>query len=763
LSVTELLDNLLSDDRYQTDQSRQVLIERKEETKAALPSWIAAQKSDTGRLQGLWMCQAVGVLEQELLQTLLQSETHQIRAAAVRVLGDWADPSTDLVKPMNLETSLGLFQKSILDEHPRVRLESVRGLAATRSVQGTELALRALERPFDPFLEHGLRLTINENADELIARMKTSGWVDHAENRQQQLEFVLTNVAPDKSASFLQNYISQNGVTAEGPWIELIGRSGSPRQLRALYQGLISDLFQNETKVRAAHALIVAAKRGQRPIGLEQPANRLRQLLDSEKSELRIAALSLLGQWRLSNAIPQVAVIANDLNESLQLRTKAIESLGLIGKQAANELEPIALNETADWSIRQTALKSLARTDFDRSLGPFFKLLSGSQTTEADATSLWRSMLSEKDAAKKILPLIPKDLSKTAAVAGLRVAREGGRVEKKLVEVLMPLADSSSTAELWSPARIPEYVASVEASGDPSKGELIYRRTELQCINCHAIGGVGGKVGPDMTSLGASAPLDYIVESMFDPNAKIKENYHSLVVLTIDGRTVTGIESGSTDEEIVLRDADNKLIRIPTDDVEGSKAGMSLMPAGLLDKISMEERVHLIAFLSQLGKPGDYDASRQNVARSLEIYADTHLTQQRGNEDLIAGREISGWKPMSTRVNGRIPKATLTSLTQQTGNGSLIGVFMRTKIQSNAGEVNLCVDGIAVAEMWIDGQPVTKIAKGDVPKDNNSEQPQVCFQPKLAEGEHVVLVRIDSRDIPEFLLIRSDGVTFVSD
>ena len=50
------------------------------------------------------------------------------------------------------------------------------------------------------------------------------------------------------------------------------------------------------------------------------------------------------------------------------------------------------------------------------------------------------------------------------------------------------------------------------AKGDPARGEALYRRSELACVSCHAIGGAGGKIGPDLTSIGASAPADYLVE-----------------------------------------------------------------------------------------------------------------------------------------------------------------------------------------------------------------------------------------------------------
>ena len=72
---------------------------------------------------------------------------------------------------------------------------------------------------------------------------------------------------------------------------------------------------------------------------------------------------------------------------------------------------------------------------------------------------------------------------------------------------------------------------------------------DLGCVNCHAIGGAGGQVGPDLVSIGASAPVDYLVESILQPNKAIKEGYHSLVVearslprtLKVSARTKDGI------------------------------------------------------------------------------------------------------------------------------------------------------------------------------------------------------------------------------
>ena len=76
------------------------------------------------------------------------------------------------------------------------------------------------------------------------------------------------------------------------------------------------------------------------------------------------------------------------------------------------------------------------------------------------------------------------------------------------------------------------FVADVRINGDRTRGEAVYRRASLSCMKCHAIGGAGGKVGPDMGSIGGSAQIDYLVQSLLDPNAKVKEGYHTVIVVT---------------------------------------------------------------------------------------------------------------------------------------------------------------------------------------------------------------------------------------
>src|SRR5690606_5918705 len=130
------------------------------------------------------------------------------------------------------------------------------------------------------------------------------------------------------------------------------------------------------------------------------------------------------------------------------------------------------------------------------------------------------------------------------------------------------------------------------------------RRDDLSCLKCHAVSGAGGNIGPDLSAIGPSNPIDFLVASVLDPDAAVKEHYATQVVITTDGLIVTGIVADETDDRLVLRTAEGVDRSIPKADIELREKGNSLMPKGLVKFMTQDEFVDLVRFLSELGKPG---------------------------------------------------------------------------------------------------------------------------------------------------------------
>jgi putative heme-binding domain-containing protein len=98
-----------------------------------------------------------------------------------------------------------------------------------------------------------------------------------------------------------------------------------------------------------------------------------------------------------------------------------------------------------------------------------------------------------------------------------------------------------------------------------------------------------------------------ILKDLLDPSAKINEKYQSYQILTEDDQTITGLivaEDGDSIDLVENPLAKTEVRTIAKSDIKIRKASpVSLMPKGLLDKLSRDEILDLIALLVARGDP----------------------------------------------------------------------------------------------------------------------------------------------------------------
>ena len=99
-----------------------------------------------------------------------------------------------------------------------------------------------------------------------------------------------------------------------------------------------------------------------------------------------------------------------------------------------------------------------------------------------------------------------------------------------------------------------------------------------------------------------------ILESILFPSQVIPDQYASHAVVTIDGKTYTGMVATGSDGSLTVLQSNGEKIVIAADDVEHTtRTKLSSMPDGLLNTLTLEEIADLFAFLSS--------ATPQDVAR----------------------------------------------------------------------------------------------------------------------------------------------------
>lgn len=145
-------------------------------------------------------------------------------------------------------------------------------------------------------------------------------------------------------------------------------------------------------------------------------------------------------------------------------------------------------------------------------------------------------------------------------------------------------------------------------NGDAARGERLFQNSaSTSCSACHQVKGQGGKVGPDLTSIGGKFERGHLIESLLEPSRQIVEGYRASVIVTLDGRVLTGIVKETTRGSVTIAGADGKLFAIRQDRVESrEESNVSLMPQGLATLVSKEQFTDLVAYLETLrpgGKP----------------------------------------------------------------------------------------------------------------------------------------------------------------
>jgi putative membrane-bound dehydrogenase-like protein len=169
------------------------------------------------------------------------------------------------------------------------------------------------------------------------------------------------------------------------------------------------------------------------------------------------------------------------------------------------------------------------------------------------------------------------------------------------------LTSAADFAFLKAPAREsfnPETYRALAKKGQGSAArgrELFSDLKGLACIKCHAVGKIGGAVGPELSSVGAKYPRDELIASVLYPSSKISSGFEPTTFAMVDGRVQTGIIRGETADAVEILDSDAKLVRIAKDQIEDRKRSeVSLMPNGLAEGLSPRDFADLIAYLETL-------------------------------------------------------------------------------------------------------------------------------------------------------------------
>ena len=734
-SISELLEQLEAPEEWVRLHAKLILKSRdRGQVLQTLSKWRGGLDSthsdyEHHRLEALWLRQSLRSMDKTLLRELLKSSDHRVRAAAVRVLSQMSD----LVR----ETP-ELLAAAIVDQHPQVRLEAVRALATVQPPQAAAMALKVLDQPMDRFLEFALWQAMRDLESHWLPGVQDGS--EEFDNNIERLTFALKALdAADVGAPLLAQ-LEKGDLSLERKesLLSLMTTLGGPNELAVVLDHiLVKPRLPENRPAELLHRLVDASqRRNMRPAG---DLTRIAALFDGESLGIRVAAIRAAGIWRIESLHDRIATVAtsDDKGSSGPMRHAAFDALARFGGEKSRDTLKLVLTQNLVPGDRTRTITALLQIDIPMAVEATVVMLekSGSTDKTLDPTELIAEVAARPEAAKLLAEHLAKvRLNADVAKLSVRAALAAPKVPLELVAALRTAGKLDESRWVWSPQLVTQLVAEMQATSDPHHGEAIYRREQLQCIKCHAIGGAGGKIGPDLASVGASAPPDYVIESLIAPNRKIKENYHSKIFLLSSGKVVSGIPIRQTTETIVIRNADGRKVEVPKDEIDETEEGRSLMPEGLVDGLTRPELLDLARFLSELGKVGEFALGKQQYVRQWESLVWTQEAQRRlyrtSDDTAAASDSALNWRPAYSRVSGELP---LDRLGQFTGRGRETPTsFVRFEIDvTTPGKIAFHFNSQDGLRCWFGGNPVPM-------------KEEVVLN--ATRGRHILTVAIDQQD-----------------
>ena len=157
-----------------------------------------------------------------------------------------------------------------------------------------------------------------------------------------------------------------------------------------------------------------------------------------------------------------------------------------------------------------------------------------------------------------------------------------------------------SDKEVW---QVAAFVRSLGRSapqsvpGDAARGAAAFR---TRCAGCHMVNGAGGRMGPDLSDVGAKRSPSNLRTSILDANASIVPGWAIAHVTLAKGGTVTGVKINEDQFSVMIREANGRIHHIAKPDATRIDVDPRSSMPSYRGVIPESELTDLVAYLFSL-------------------------------------------------------------------------------------------------------------------------------------------------------------------
>jgi putative heme-binding domain-containing protein len=134
--------------------------------------------------------------------------------------------------------------------------------------------------------------------------------------------------------------------------------------------------------------------------------------------------------------------------------------------------------------------------------------------------------------------------------------------------------------------------------GDAARGKALFEG-KGECTDCHRVGTLGSRTGPDLTRIGRQRRAAELERSLLDPKAEVQANNRLYRVVTADGKELKGRLLNHDTYTVQLIDWDEQLHSLKKADLREYGFDATPMPS-FKKKLSAQQIADLVAYLTSL-------------------------------------------------------------------------------------------------------------------------------------------------------------------
>lgn len=566
LSSQELVGLLTHKNDFYQREARLILAERKDNTILPVLEKMIQTNKGQPALQALWALNVSGGLTDALAEKFMSHPTEEVRTWTVRLLGD--------AKKVTPGQQLKMVILAATDSSPLLRSQlacTARRLPGKDGLPIVQELLSRNEDKDDPYIPLLLWWAIEQKAVSDVPEVLKLFEKKEAWHRPLVKQFITERIG--------RRYMAEGTEQGFKACAWLLEHASSPADVRSLVAGMDKALQGKQV--------------ANMPPVLQGPLTQIR--LD-QPDNLQILCFAMrLGD---QTAFQHVLARAGDAKIAEKNRIYLIQALGQSGNQQCNNLLVDLFCHSTALALKQAALTALQGFNDERIplvVMNEYPKLSGSIRSQA------RNMLcSRESSALQFLKAIDaaKLTSKELTIDEVRqISNFKNAAIKKLIEKHWGKIAPATKDDKLGQMRWFEIVLS-RGKGEAAHGKPIFMK---HCGTCHTLFGEGNKIGPDLTGADRKN-LNFLMQNIVDPSAVQRLEFTNHVVVTSDGRNLSGVVSEANAEMVTLVNAKNEKTTIPRSQIEDIvPSPVSLMPEKLLDPLSDEELRHLFAYLQSDG------------------------------------------------------------------------------------------------------------------------------------------------------------------